>query len=65
MSIFYFCWWIEDWEKPLLKKNDPVAREKLSKKYWGLLFCDIDNASKVFYTVSRRLMEDDKCSKEV
>ena len=22
----YFCCWIEDWEKPLLKKSDPVAR---------------------------------------
>lgn len=41
--------WIEDWEKPLLKKNDPVAEMKLLQKYKGLVFHDIDND--VVYTI--------------
>ena len=47
----YFRWWIEDWEKPLLKKNYPVARENISDKYWGLVFHDIDDTDKVLYTI--------------
>ena len=30
--------WLEDWEKPLLKNNDPVAEARLRVKYQGLLF---------------------------
>ena len=48
----YLRWWIEYWEKPLPKNNEPVAREKISDKYRGLVFCDIDNQNKVLYTVS-------------
>jgi hypothetical protein len=28
--------WVEDWETPLLKKNDPIAEAKLSDKYKGM-----------------------------
>ena len=44
-----FKGWLEDWEKPLLKKNDPVAEQKLLQKYKGLVFNDIDND--VVYTI--------------
>ena len=30
--------WIEDWEQPLLKKNDIVAEIRLCEKYKGLTF---------------------------
>ena len=30
--------WLEDWEKPLLKNNDPVAEARLKVKYQGLVF---------------------------
>ena len=53
----YFCCYIEDWEKPLLKNNEPVAKAKLSDKYQGLVFCDIDNVNKVMYTVSSGKMK--------
>ena len=39
--------WIEDWEKPLLKKNDVVAEIRLCEKYKGLTFLTlIINVSK-------------------
>ena len=38
-----FCAWIEDWERPLLKKNDVVAEIRLCEKYQGLTFWDPDN----------------------
>lgn len=41
--------WIEDWEEPLLKKNDPVAEARLKVKYQGLVFYDPDNEA--MYTV--------------
>ena len=47
----YFCCWVEEWEKPFLKKNDPVARAKLSEKYRGLVLCYIDDVDKFLYTV--------------
>ena len=43
----YFRFWIEDWEKPLRENNYPVARAKISEKYWGLVFCEIENENKV------------------
>ena len=30
--------WIEDWELPLLKKNDGIAEVSLIEKYKGLVF---------------------------
>ena len=33
-----FRGWIEDWEKPLIKKNDCVAEARLLEKYKGLKF---------------------------
>ena len=56
----YLHCWIEEWEKPLPKNNYPVARAKLSEKYWGLVFRDIDNANKTLYTVSSGHMEYEK-----
>ena len=44
-NLYFYCW-IEDWEKPLLNNNDPVARAQLCEKYWGLVFRDIDNVEK-------------------
>jgi hypothetical protein len=39
-----FRGWIEDWEVPLLKKNDKVVEEKLLTKFHGLkLYCPKDN----------------------
>ena len=35
--------WLEDWEKPLLKNNDPVAETRLRVKYQGLVFFDPGN----------------------
>ena len=35
--------WIEDWELPLLKKNDVIAEVRLIEKYKGLVFYDPDN----------------------
>jgi hypothetical protein len=44
-----FRGWIEDWEVPLLKKNDQVVEAKLLTKYHGLkLYCPKD---KIVYTV--------------
>ena len=57
VSKRYLRCWREDWENPLLKNNDPVARAKLSEKYRVLVFRDIDIANKVLYTVSRGHME--------
>ena len=56
----YFLCWIEDLNKPLLNKNDPVARAKLSVKYRGLVFCDIYNAKELLYTISSGHMEYEK-----
>jgi hypothetical protein len=44
-----FRGWIEDWEVPLVKKNDQVVEAKLLTKYHGLkLYCTKDN---FFYIV--------------
>jgi hypothetical protein len=44
-----FRGWIEDWEVPLLKKNDQVVESKLLTKHHGLkLYCPKD---KIVYTV--------------
>ena len=59
----YFHYLIEDWEKPLLKKNEPVARENLIEKYQGLVFCDINYTDKALYTVSSGHMEYKKVRK--
>ena len=56
----YLLYWKEDWEKPLLKENDPVARSNISEKYWGLVFRDIDDVEKVLYIVSSRHTEYEK-----
>jgi len=37
-----FRGWLEDWEKDLLKHNDPVSEARLLEKYKGLAFHDID-----------------------
>ena len=59
----YLLCWIQHWVKPLLNKNDPVARAKLSEKYWGLVFSDIDDAEKLLYVVYIRHMKYEKCRK--
>ena len=46
--------WLEDWEKPLLKKNDCVAEAKLLEKYKGLVLYDIDEEKT--YTVYEKNM---------
>ncbi len=35
--------WLEDWEKPLLKKNCPVAESRLLEKYKGLVMYNPDD----------------------
>ena len=55
-----FRCWIEDWEAPLLKKNDPVAKAKLLEKYHGLVFQDIDLKEKILYTVSSEHLDFEK-----
>lgn len=47
--------WLEDWEKPLLRDNDPVSEAQLLEKYKGLTFHDIDDH--VTYTVYTEHME--------
>ena len=37
-----FRGWLEDWEKPLLKKKDVVAETRLLEKYKDLKFDDPD-----------------------
>ena len=58
-----FRFLIEYWMNPPLKKNCSVARAKLSEKFLGLFFRDIDDVNKVLYTISRRHMEYEKVSK--
>ena len=41
--------WIEDWELPLLKKNEVIAEVRLIEKYKGLVLYDPDN--ECMYTV--------------
>ena len=43
-----FLGWIEDWEKPLIKKNDVVAETKLLEKYKDLKFDDPDEDGVTF-----------------
>ena len=43
-----FLGWIEDWEKPLIKKNDVVAETKLLGKYKDLKFDDPDEDDVTF-----------------
>ena len=50
-----FRCWIEEWEKPILKKNDAVAKMKLLTKYGGLVFKDIDDG--IVYTISTERMQ--------
>ena len=47
--------WIEDWEEPLLKKNDVIAEIRLLEKYKDLVFYDPDN--ECIYTVWARNLE--------
>ena len=35
--------WLEDWEKPLIKQNDCVAKARLLQKYNNLIFKDPDH----------------------
>jgi len=56
----HFRCWIEDWEQPLLKKNDPVAKARLLEKYRGLVFRDIDSKEKTLYTVSSKHIDFEK-----
>ena len=53
-----FKCWIEDWEKPLLKTNDAVAKMKLLQKYGGLVMKDIDD--EIEYTISTEKMQFEK-----
>ena len=50
-----FHCWIEDWEAPLLKKNDCVAEARLLEKYKGMVFLDIDDD--IIYTVYSQNMD--------
>ena len=47
--------WIEDWEEPLLKKNDVIAEIRLLEKYKDLVFYDPGN--ECIYTVWARNLE--------
>ena len=40
--------WVEDWEKPLLKKKDVVAETRLLEKYKDLKFDDPDEEGVTF-----------------
>ena len=46
--------WLEDWEKELLKKDDPVAEAKLMNKYCGLMFYFIDD-KKLYIVYTKEL----------
>lgn len=54
-----FRCWLEEWEKPLLKQNDAVAKMKLLQKYGGLVIRDIDN-NDLILTISRDKMQYEK-----
>ena len=43
-----FRGWLEDWEKPLLKKKDVVAETRLLEKYKDLKFDDPDEEGVTF-----------------
>ena len=45
-----FRCWIKDWEEPLLKNNDAVAKIRLLQKYGGLVIKDVDED--IVYTIS-------------
>lgn len=47
--------WVEDWELPLLKKNDCVAEIRLCEKYTGVTCWDPDNECQ--YTVYDKNLE--------
>ena len=47
--------WIEDWEEPLLKKNNCVAEATILEKYKGLVFFDPDD--ECTYTVWSKNLE--------
>lgn len=38
-----FCCWLEEWEKPLLEKNDFVSMTKLLQKYKSIVWYDPDD----------------------
>jgi hypothetical protein len=50
-----FKCWIEDWELPLMNKNDSVAEAMLLEKYKGIVFFDLDNS--ITYTIYERNLE--------
>ena len=54
--------WIEDWERPLLVRNDSVAEAKLLAKYKGLRFFLPDD--EVIYTIFESNLEFQKGSKK-
>ena len=52
MQKRYFCCWLEDWYKPILKKNDPVSRVNLSEKYRGFFSVTLTMQTKCFIPYS-------------
>ena len=50
-----FKCWLEDWEKEVLKKNDPVQESRLLQKYKDLIFYDPDKC--VNFTIHPGNME--------
>ena len=61
-NVRTFCGWIEDWERPLLVQNDPVAEAKLLAKYRGLRFYLPDD--EVTYTIYGDNLEFQRGSKK-
>jgi hypothetical protein len=51
-NVREFNAWIEDWEQEAIRKNDPVAENKLLKKYGGLMWKDPDNNDMLFLSDS-------------
>ena len=60
-NVRTFRGWIEDWERPLLVQNDPVAEAKLLAKYRGLRFFLPDD--EVTYTICGDNLEYQRGSK--
>ena len=61
-NVRTFRGWIEDWERPLLVQNDPVAEAKLLAKYRGLRFYLPDD--EVTYTIYGDNLEFQRGSKK-
>jgi hypothetical protein len=54
-----FRGWIEDWEVPLLKRNDQVVEAKLLTKYHGLkLYCTKDKIVYTFFSFNLEFQRD-------